>query len=68
MYKEKKLSKPVPLGFHYEKVFQNIVPPYFSFWLVIGQIFAYVWSISSLKLERDREREREREISRKPKR
>ena len=34
------------LGFQYEKFFQNTVPPYVSFLLVIGQISAYVWSIS----------------------
>ena len=31
------------------------VQTYFSFWLVIGQISAYVWSISSLEIETERE-------------
>ena len=44
--------------FQYEKMFQDTVPPYFSFGLVFGQISAYVWSKYSL--ERGKERERER--------
>ena len=40
--------------FQYEKMFQDTVPPYFSFGLVFGQISAYVWSKYSL--ERGKER------------
>ena len=47
------------LVFQYEKFFQymyvHTVQTYFSFWLVIGQISAYVWSISSLEIEKDRD-------------
>ena len=48
--------------FQYEKFFQNTVPPYCCFWLVIGQISAYDWSLSSLEIEKVRE------SSQKPKR
>ena len=42
--------------FQYEKFFQNTVPPYTNFWLVFGQISAYVWNISSLERKKERER------------
>ena len=50
------------LVFQYEKSIQSTDPPYFSFCLVIGQLSAYIWSLSSLEIEKERER------SQKPKR
>ena len=41
------------LVFQYEKFFQNT--PYFSFWLVIGQISSNVWKKSSLEIKKERE-------------